>query len=237
MTRASCHASCLCLRVLTDRHRTRLELLNRTDGDDTPKGDDWPRLLFRNETMNPDNMWDGFLQNEILIKVCECYVNMSTALTLLQAAKCILTSPSSVDKDNDVKTTRNGKAKRRGIEKVTIGFIAFITSTVSHRPRAHTRLTAMRQLRFALTSYDSYSLSHGGLDVDGFYSSLYDLLIDPDEQEEVQKLLDWWTRYVHAIPYEQPLIRCAGAFSARRAAVIAVRPPAPAPSSGSAGLP
>jgi hypothetical protein len=34
------------------------------------KPDDFPRLLYRQETINQKDLFDGFLRNQLLVKVC-----------------------------------------------------------------------------------------------------------------------------------------------------------------------
>ncbi|KZV79957.1 hypothetical protein EXIGLDRAFT_756582 [Exidia glandulosa HHB12029] len=154
----------LCPADMTWNETTRLELLNRVDSQDAPKGSVWPRLLYRNEEMNPNNPWEGLLQHEDLVK----------------AAKTVLIRPSSATSDGGAVSGKRGKAANHGIQQITVGFLCYIAST----------------LRFTLTSYEEYNLSDKGLDVDGFFTSLYDLLIDPEEQEEVERLLQWWNRRI-----------------------------------------
>ncbi|KZV97076.1 hypothetical protein EXIGLDRAFT_608510, partial [Exidia glandulosa HHB12029] len=174
-------------------------LLNRVDSQDAPKGSVWPRLLYRNEEMNPNNPWEGLLQHEDLVK----------------AAKTVLIRPSSATADGGDVSGKRGKAANHGIQQITVGFLCYIAST----------------LRFTLTSYEEYNLSHKGLDVDGFFTSLYDLLIDPEEQEEVERLLQWWNRYAVFSAAPAAPNATLGASSASRARAMAHASLARAPSS------
>jgi len=52
------------------------------------------------------------------------------------------------------------------------------------------------QARFALTSAQVFSRTDLVTDSERFYTSILDLLDDPDEKDEVDQLLMWWNRYV-----------------------------------------
>jgi len=40
------------------------------DGTTKVKPDDFPRLLYRQETINQEDLFDGFLRNQLLVKAC-----------------------------------------------------------------------------------------------------------------------------------------------------------------------
>ena len=46
------------------------------------KPDDFPHLLYRQETINQEDLFDGFLRNQLLIKVC-CLHSIDTDTDLL----------------------------------------------------------------------------------------------------------------------------------------------------------
>ncbi|KAG1867144.1 hypothetical protein C8R48DRAFT_599961, partial [Suillus tomentosus] len=52
------------------------------------------------------------------------------------------------------------------------------------------------QIRFALSSSSVFSRTDTVTDSENFYHSILDLLEDPDEIEEVNDLMTWWTRFV-----------------------------------------
>jgi len=52
------------------------------------------------------------------------------------------------------------------------------------------------QARFALTSAQVFSCTDLVTNLERFYTSILDLLDDPDEKDEVDQLLMWWNRYV-----------------------------------------
>jgi len=43
------------------------------DGTTKVKPDDFPCLLYRHETINQEDLFDGFLRNQLLVKVCKAY--------------------------------------------------------------------------------------------------------------------------------------------------------------------
>lgn len=52
------------------------------------------------------------------------------------------------------------------------------------------------QARFALSSAAVFTRTDVTTDSERFYSSILDLLEDPDETKEVDDLLAWWNRWV-----------------------------------------
>lgn len=57
------------------------------------------------------------------------------------------------------------------------------------------------QARFALTSAQVFSRTDLVTDSERFYNSILELLLDPEEHEEVDQLLTWWNRYVSLIGF------------------------------------
>ena len=55
-------------------------------------------------------------------------------------------------------------------------------------------LSDIVQTRFALTSAQVFSWTDLVTDSERFYSSIVELLNDPDEMEEVDQLMMWWNR-------------------------------------------
>ncbi|KAG2059415.1 hypothetical protein BDR06DRAFT_979945 [Suillus hirtellus] len=101
----------------------------------------------------------------------------------LLAYKHIFTSPSSVEKEP--KATQSGDARLHGMNLVTIASIAYIAT----------------QIQFALSSSLVFSRTDITTDSETFYHSLLNLLEDPNESKEVNKLLMWWNRCSYiAIP-------------------------------------
>lgn len=59
----------------------------------------------------------------------------------------------------------------------------------------HVFLNASIIACFALTSAQVFSCTDLVIDSKRFYNSILELLLDPDEKEEVHQLLIWWNRY------------------------------------------
>ncbi|KAL4065901.1 hypothetical protein J3A83DRAFT_4360241 [Scleroderma citrinum] len=95
---------------------------------------------------------------------------------LVSAFKHIFTSPSSVDQEP--KATCSGNAQIHGMHSVTKASIVYIAS----------------QTHFALTSAQIVSWTDLVTDSEHFYSSIVELLNNPDEKEEVDQLMTWWNR-------------------------------------------
>ena len=57
-----------------------------------------------------------------------------------------------------------------------------------------TIFTYPSQLRFSLSSSPVFTRTDSVTDSERFYSSVLDLLEDPDELDEVNELLEWWNR-------------------------------------------
>ncbi|KAG1851035.1 hypothetical protein DFJ58DRAFT_729016 [Suillus subalutaceus] len=92
----------------------------------------------------------------------------------LLAYRHIFTSPSSVEKEP--KATRSRNAHLHGMNCVTITSISYIAT----------------QVRFAISSSSVLSRTNTTTDSETFYHSLLDLLEDPAECKEVDRLLTWW---------------------------------------------
>ncbi|RDB27585.1 hypothetical protein Hypma_003884 [Hypsizygus marmoreus] len=137
------------------------------------RGDQWPIFLYADSEYNPDNPWNGLLKNQLLVF----------------AYKHVFTSPSSVDvddDDDDPKISKAGNARIHGMDAVTTASLAYIAT----------------QVRFALSSANSFSRTDTITDSERFYHSLFDTLEDVQEQQEVSRLLAWWNKKI--FPYTSP---------------------------------
>ena len=56
-------------------------------------------------------------------------------------------------------------------------------------------LSDVVQTHFALTSAQIFSQTDLVTDSERFYTSIVELLDDPDEKEEVDQLMTWWNRW------------------------------------------
>jgi hypothetical protein len=111
-----------------------------------------------------------------------------------QTFKHIFTSPSSVEKE--AKATRSGNARIHGMTQVTRASIAYAATQVRTILffSVHHSFPSVVQARFALASAAVFSRSDTVTDSERFYNSILELLDDPDQIEEVNRLLAWWNR-------------------------------------------
>ena len=116
---------------------------------------------------------------------------------MLQAYKYIFTSPSSVD--DDPKATRSGNARLHGMTSVTPASIAYVATQVSlaspFEPSAGLLFTLFK-VRFALSSAGIFCRTDKETDSETFYTSVLELLEDPEEQCEVKDLVAWWNNRI-----------------------------------------
>lgn len=113
-----------------------------------------------------------------------------------QAFKHVFLSPTLATRDS--KAVRLGNARIHGMKQVTRASIAYIAMQVSslvivlciHKLIMNDNL----QTRFALSSTSVFSWTDPVSDSTRFYTSVLDLLDEPEEQSEVNDLLQWWNR-------------------------------------------
>lgn len=80
---------------------------------------------------------------------------------------------------------------------MTKASIAYIATQVGKYNTNSVNLFSCRfQVRFALTSACVFSRTDKVTDSETFYTSIYELLHDPLEIEEVEALVAWWNKYV-----------------------------------------
>ncbi|RDB22948.1 hypothetical protein Hypma_009802 [Hypsizygus marmoreus] len=97
--------------------------------------------------------------------------------TLLVSASTVAPHRSM---EKEPKATRSENARLHGMTKATTGSIAYIAT----------------QTRFALCSSAVFSRTDTVTDSERFYSSILDLLEDPEEKAEVDRLLAWWNQQI-----------------------------------------
>lgn len=103
-----------------------------SDGKIPLGGDDFPNFLWKNEQMNEDDMFDGFMKGDLLLKV------RSTILLLPpytfdiceQGVLHILIAPTAAIEGSGV-SKRNGNAAKHGITKITVHLLAYVAVIVS----------------------------------------------------------------------------------------------------------
>ncbi|KAJ3501304.1 hypothetical protein NMY22_g18974 [Coprinellus aureogranulatus] len=129
-------------------------------------GDQWPHFLYRGFHYDEENPWEGLFRSSLLVS----------------AYKHVFTSPSSAmgDSEGVAKCTKSSNARIHGMKHVTIPSLAYIAT----------------QVRFALSSTATFSRSDTVTDSEYFYFLIIDLLNDPEEQDEVTSLLQWWNQQI-----------------------------------------
>ncbi|KAJ3533220.1 hypothetical protein NMY22_g7421 [Coprinellus aureogranulatus] len=148
-----------------------------------PAGMDWSdpeikRQLKDRELVVPGNHWPIFVYKDERYDPEEPWKGLFRSKLLISAYKHVFTSPSSVD--DDPKATRSGNARIHGMTAVTAASIAYIAT----------------QLRFALSSASVFCRTDKETDSETFYTSVLELFEDPEEQDEVRDLIEWWNRRI-----------------------------------------
>jgi hypothetical protein len=98
-----------------------------------------------------------------------------------------------VDQD-EPKATKAGNAYIHGMNRVTKASLAYIATQVSFKLFLDSDELMLAQVRFSLCSSSTFSRTDVSTDSETFYTSILDLLEDPEETEEVDELLAWWNR-------------------------------------------
>ncbi|KAI6006877.1 hypothetical protein EDD15DRAFT_2383856 [Pisolithus albus] len=148
-----------------------------------PAGLDWTNIQTRTKLMNgeiqvPGDQWPVFLYADYSYDPEDPWNGLLCSGLLVAAYKHIFTSPSSVDQEP--KATRSGNARIHGMRCMTKASIAYVAM----------------QTRFSLTSAQVFSRTDLITDSERFYSSIMELLDDPDESDEVDQLITWWNRQI-----------------------------------------
>ncbi|PSR74290.1 hypothetical protein PHLCEN_2v9959, partial [Hermanssonia centrifuga] len=142
---------------------------------------DWADLstkekLRSGEMQAYSNQWPYFLYQDHTFNAANPWEGLLRSELLVNGYKYIFTSPSSVEKEP--KAARSGNARIHGMQQVPIPSLAYVAT----------------QVRFALTSAATFSRSDYITDSESFYTSIVELLEDPEELEHVNSLLTWWNR-------------------------------------------
>ncbi|KJA13711.1 hypothetical protein HYPSUDRAFT_208140 [Hypholoma sublateritium FD-334 SS-4] len=146
-----------------------------------PAGVDWSNQeikekLATGELTVAGDQWPVFLYASYKYDESDPWKGLLRSVLVVKAFKHIFTSPSSVDKE--ATATRSGNARIHGMTRVTTASIAY----------------AATQARFALSSSSVFNRSDTVTDSERFYTSILELLDEPDEADEVDSLLSWWNR-------------------------------------------
>jgi hypothetical protein len=176
----------------------------------------WPRFLYTNSHYDPTDVEKGLFQSKILLKVrSSLFTEHRSSIGVVQAFKALFTSPSSArsvqredeneppqSKRSKKSTTRQHVAAILGITAVTPRSIAYTVIQVcptNLSPNAKPVLIHDTQLRFALSSLNSWSELDGDFSCSDFYNSIIDYFENtpgPRSKARVTKLLNWWTSCV-----------------------------------------
>ncbi|RXW11823.1 hypothetical protein EST38_g14032 [Candolleomyces aberdarensis] len=118
--------------------------------------------------------WPRFLYRDERYNPEDPWMGLLRGELLISGFKHIFTSPSSTE--DAPRATRSGNARIHGMTRVTPASIAY-TAT---------------QVRFALSSATTFCRTDRDTDSKTFYTSLIELLEDPEEEQETKALLSWW---------------------------------------------
>ncbi|KAF8835425.1 hypothetical protein BDN67DRAFT_992459 [Paxillus ammoniavirescens] len=148
-----------------------------------PAGLDWNKSDIKSKLINGQlqvtgDQWPVFLYANYTYDPEGPWNGLLHSGLLVSAFKHIFTSLSLVDQE--LKATRSGNARLHGMRCMTKSSIAYVGT----------------QAQFALTSVQVFSRTDLVTDSECFYTSILDLLNDPEEKEEVDQLLVWWNRQV-----------------------------------------
>ncbi|RDB29854.1 hypothetical protein Hypma_014050, partial [Hypsizygus marmoreus] len=155
-----------------------------------PTGLDWTDTTIKEKLKTGEmhvrgDQWPIFLYADLKYDQENPWNGLLKNQILVLAYKHVFTSPSSVD-DDDPKISKAGNARIHGMTCVTTASLAYIAT----------------QVRFALSSANTFSRTDTVTDSERFYNSLLDILEDVDEQQEVSQLLAWWNRKI--FPHTAP---------------------------------
>ena len=172
--------------------RTQTKLMN---GHIQVAGDQWPVFLYANYTYYPEDPWNGLLHSGLLVSV-----GLQTPLSRCYCLT-IENRHSSTSSHLPALWIKNWRRHALAMHAFTECemLLRHPLATLLHR---YVHLLSMIvppiewwQARFALTSAQVFSHTDLVTDSECFYTSIIDLLDDPDEKDKVKQLLMWWNRY------------------------------------------
>ncbi|KIJ64997.1 hypothetical protein HYDPIDRAFT_110896 [Hydnomerulius pinastri MD-312] len=144
----------------------------------------WPLFLYQNSEFDPTDVEKGLFCSSLMVK----------------AFKYLFTSPSSAKDVEDDRAQQSGTSRRQvsaGLKTATKNHVASIMGlkTVTPRSIAYTAV----QLRFALSSVNSWRNTDGDFDYQQFYYNIiafFEVTPGTLAKKRVDALLAWWTRKV-----------------------------------------
>ncbi|KIM66056.1 hypothetical protein SCLCIDRAFT_111676, partial [Scleroderma citrinum Foug A] len=148
-----------------------------------PAGLDWKNSEMQSKLMNGQiqvagDQWPVFLYANYMYDPEDPWNRLLQSGLLVSAYKHIFTSPSSVEQEP--KATCSGNAWLHRMQVITKASIAYVAT----------------QACFGLTSTQVFSCTDLITDLEHFYTSILELLGDPEEKEEVDQHLGWWNRQI-----------------------------------------
>ncbi|KII82685.1 hypothetical protein PLICRDRAFT_61796, partial [Plicaturopsis crispa FD-325 SS-3] len=165
--------------------------------------DRWPAFLYEKiGDIDMENVEKGFLKGKLLLKARRRIAYPGIQLIIIQAAKSLLTSPSSAHEiiaDEDTGNADNNdseeppKKKRKREKTTTRSSIAQLMGLDAITSRIIAYLAV--QVRFALSNVGSWRDSDGDFDYIEFYHNIIDFFENPAGPIAAaanQELLDWW---------------------------------------------
>ncbi|KIO25050.1 hypothetical protein M407DRAFT_8604 [Tulasnella calospora MUT 4182] len=160
-----------------------------------PSVTEYPPFLYKDFTIDPENLIDGLFESDILLKACR-FTHKSS---LLQAARHILIGPSSADSlETSNRSTRLGNAALNNMRGVTLPFMAYVCT----------------QVRFALSSDEVFgNNSDRGFDIYAFYQNILEALREEELADDVEVLQSRWNDIIFGGAKAEELEEASGTLS------------------------
>ncbi|THU80934.1 hypothetical protein K435DRAFT_873876 [Dendrothele bispora CBS 962.96] len=172
------------------------------------------RALYSNEVGDPNDIEEGFLKGELLVKMFK--------LVFTAASSNDEISVHNSDDENDEPPSKRRKSTRKNV--------AQLLNMTSVPPRGIAYAAVM--LRFALSDAKSWG-SDRSFNYEGFYNAIVDYFeeVKPgsDEEQPIKELLDWWNQKIfpdsdaNASTSSKPLQDFKNILAVQRAAKAAAR--------------
>ncbi|KAG9014299.1 hypothetical protein FRB90_005421 [Tulasnella sp. 427] len=131
-----------------------------------PRPNEYAPFMYKDYSINSENIIEGLFESELL----------------LRAAKHILIGPSAAESLEPVnnRSTRLGNAALNNMTEVTFPFIAYVCT----------------QVRFALSSEETFGQRRGSFDIYGFYRDVLRTLWEPELADDFEVIRDHWNEVI-----------------------------------------